>query len=134
MLNVYVIMPVGADPSYSAKRKVLGHVARKLGVSLHLPLENSTSHQSPSDVLEEIRRSDLVIADLSLERPSCYFETGLAQALGKRTRLIAAAGTDVHQVFGRDRVRFYEGSLEYQEMITSILNAVRSELALSGTV
>jgi nucleoside 2-deoxyribosyltransferase len=33
-------------------------------------------------IKEEIRRANFVLADLTDERPSCYFEVGYAEALG----------------------------------------------------
>lgn len=41
-------------------------------------------------IKEEIRRSRFIIADLTEERPSCYFEAGFADALGKKILFIAS--------------------------------------------
>ena len=41
-------------------------------------------------IKEEIRKSKFVIADLTDERPSCYFEAGYAEALGRRLIYIAS--------------------------------------------
>lgn len=41
-------------------------------------------------IKEEIRRSKFVIADLTDERPSCYFEAGYAEALGRDLIYIAS--------------------------------------------
>ena len=38
----------------------------------------------------EIRKAHFVVADLTDERPSCYFEVGYAEALGKPTIYIAS--------------------------------------------
>ena len=76
MMYVYFISPVGSDPSYPAKRNVLANLEPELGVTFYFPLE-----RRPSFALEaakaDLARAHLVIADLSLERPSCYFELGV---------------------------------------------------------
>ena len=41
-------------------------------------------------IKEEIRKSKFVIADLTDERPSCYFEAGYAEALGKKVIYVAS--------------------------------------------
>jgi hypothetical protein len=41
-------------------------------------------------IKDEIRKSRFVIADITEERPSCYFEAGYAEALGRRLIYIAS--------------------------------------------
>ncbi len=125
-MNVYIIMPVGADPEYRGKRSLLDEVATRLGVDLHLPLERPPG-ASPRAVVDGIEAADCIIADLSLERPSCYFELGLAQALGKRTALIAARGTNIHQAFGRNETAFFATLEEYSELLARIMSGLRSQ-------
>lgn len=74
----------------------------------------------------EIEGATLVIADLSLQRPSCYYELGLAQALGRTTLLVAEEGTDVHQAFGRSDVLFYKSPAD---LTSHLVDAVRQALS-----
>jgi hypothetical protein len=121
---VYVIMPFASDREYAAKRDALNRAARLAQVELHLPLEKSRNRTiNPSEVLSDLRLANLVIADLSLERPSCYFELGLAQALEKPCVLIASRGSAVHQAFGRDEVSFYNDLEDYAALIGRVLNS-----------
>ena len=50
-----------------------------------------------------------ILADVSLERPSCYFELGLMRATNVPIYLIAAEATPIHQVgdSGAADVAFY---------------------------
>jgi hypothetical protein len=64
----------------------------------------------------------LPLADLSLERPSCYYELGLAEALGKPVYLIAAEGTDIHQTASRRLVSFYNGQEDFIILLKHILS------------
>jgi hypothetical protein len=62
-------------------------------------------------------QANRIIADLALERPSCYFEVGLAQSAGLRVDLIAPTGTPIHQVAGRQRVHRYSSPREYEALV-----------------
>lgn len=129
----YVIMPVGADPLFTEKRSIIQILARKRDFVPHFPFDKSGNIGfdigSTLSVLED---SEFVLADLSLERPSCYFELGLAQALGKEVYLIAREGTDIHQAHGRNRTRFYSDLHTYELAISELLNEAKmSREALS---
>ncbi|MGE5283184.1 MAG: hypothetical protein ACM3N0_12865 [Chloroflexota bacterium] len=47
-------------------------------------------------IKDEIRRARFVVADLTDERPSCYFEAGYAEALGKPVIYIASRESIMH--------------------------------------
>jgi hypothetical protein len=116
-------MPVGADRDYNFKREILNRVAERHRCTLHLPLEQ-TKGSKEFDLLralQDIADARLVVADLSLERPSCYYELGLAQALHKRTVLIAREGTAIHQAYGRGDVRYFTNDRAYETLWDELL-------------
>ena len=47
-------------------------------------------------VLSHIKLAEFIIADLTFERPNCYYEIGYAHALNKKVILTAKEGTKVH--------------------------------------
>jgi nucleoside 2-deoxyribosyltransferase len=120
---IYFIMPVGSDPMYRERREALRHILRGRGKIGHFPLEhNENTELNLDSIIADMNSADQVVADLALERPSCYFEVGLAQALGKRVRLIAPIGTDVHQVGERELVERYDCFDEYKSIIDKIIS------------
>ena len=122
-MHIYAIMPVGSDPDYGWKREVLQRVAARHTCTLHLPLENTApaGEFHLRRALKDIAEARFVLVDLSLERPSCYYEMGLAQALDKRTVLIARSNTPIHQAYGRHSVRFFEDEASYAALLGELL-------------
>lgn len=47
-------------------------------------------------VLNHIKLAEFIIADLTFERPNCYYEIGYAHALNKKVILTAYEGTKIH--------------------------------------
>ena len=118
-----MIMPVGSDPDYPAKRSVADGVALESGTLVHFPLDGAAGveQQFDAELTErDFIDADLVIADLALERPSCYYELGFAQALGRPTQIIAPEGTHIHQAGGRESAMYYEDLLAYHAVLSRI--------------
>jgi hypothetical protein len=49
-----------------------------------------------SEIVEFIERSQIIVADITNERPNCYLEIGYAMGLGKKANLILTAREDHH--------------------------------------
>lgn len=58
--------------------------------------EISTTGTLTDSILEAITRSRFVVADLTDERPNCYYEVGYAHALGKPVIILAKKDTRRH--------------------------------------
>jgi nucleoside 2-deoxyribosyltransferase len=122
----YVIMPVGADPLFAEKKSILQDLALREGLSPHFPFDESGNIGfNLKSTLSVLRDSEFVLADLSLERPSCYFELGLAQALGKDVYLIAKQGSDIHQAHGRNLTRFYSDLATYELALSELFKEAK---------
>ncbi|WP_445279904.1 hypothetical protein [Streptomyces sp. DSM 118148] len=126
---IYSIMPVSSDGDYQKKRTHLSSVAGEYELTVHFPLDRGLPELGKefdlARVVDEIKRAALVIADLSLERPSCYYELGLAQALGAQVVLIARVGTNIHQAFGRNSVTQFRDLQDYPSVVRQALLKAR---------
>ncbi len=84
---------------------------------VRLPLENKELHTA--SIVYDVNESLFVFADLSYERPSCYYELGIAQALNKITFIVARQGTTIHQAEGE--IHFYNNLIEYEKLVRQAL-------------
>lgn len=126
-MHFHVIMPVGSNPNKDQHQNVISNVANKYGIQPHFP---RYATEDPvfnlQSTLQDLRRSEFIFADLSQERPSCYYELGLAEALGKPVYLVALKGTDIHQTASRRLVNFYKDTSELSAILERILSEVTS--------
>lgn len=116
--SIYIISPVATDPRYKEKRASLTQTAGNFGLQTFYPLDHIDNTDLYS-TLAHISAAALVIADLSFERPSCYYELGLVQATGKATILLAETNTKIHQSFVKQGIRFYKSIEEYAHILTN---------------
>ena len=119
---VHVIMPVGSDPLVAAKKLAIAKGVQQAGLEARFP--DYLPHKPTFQLLglvAEIRGADSIIADLSHERPSCYYELGIAEAIGKKVHLVAEAGTPIHQSVTRSLVRYYADLNDLARTVESAL-------------
>lgn len=86
-------------------------------------------------IKDEIRKAKFVIADLTDERPSCYFEAGYAEALGRQVIYVASKESvirpkektkihfDIHK-----NVNYFTNATELKAKVKSVIEKNRSLL------
>ena len=96
MDEAFIVMQIG-DPELDAvcDDAVIpaitdaGFVARRVD-------RHNTGDLLKSEIVQFIERSQIIVADLTNERPNCYLEIGYAMGLGKKSNLILTAREDHH--------------------------------------
>jgi nucleoside 2-deoxyribosyltransferase len=123
-VRVQTILPGTVDPQVVAKRKIWINAARRHGVEVILPpLPPHVSEFDLRAALSGLRACQLVVADLSFERPSCYFELGLAQALGVPVVVLSVRSTLPHQHGPALGEYCYESLDDYEEVVDKTLSS-----------
>jgi len=92
----FVIMKFGDKVLDSAYEGVYEPVLYEFGYSAIRVDHVQDSGPIPGQIHEIIRTADLVLADLSGERPNCYYEAGLAHALEKKMILTIREEDRIH--------------------------------------
>jgi hypothetical protein len=122
---VHVIMPIGSDPDWRAKQAAVAKGVHGLGLQPRFPnYLPFTGTFDPGKLMDEMRGAVAVIVDLSHERPSCYYELGLAEIAGVPVVAIAEVGTPIHQSAARARVAFYETMDQLARLIEAGLSMI----------
>lgn len=70
------------------------------------------------EILSLIDRAELIICDLTEEKPNVYFELGYAKAKGKKIIHCAKKGTKLHFDIKDSRTIFYKNSTDFRRTLT----------------
>ncbi len=120
--RLHVIMPVGSDPMFKEKQHAIEKGAIRAGYVAQFPTYDPINPIfSIRDYLACVRDASAVLADLTGERPSCYYELGIAEALGVPTHLVASANTEIHQSSVRSRIEYYSNLHQLEELSAGLL-------------
>ena len=85
-------------------------------------------------IINNLKKAEIIVADLSFERPNCYYELGYARAIGKKIITIASKGSKVHfDVEHYDCLRFTSGE-ELEGELQKKLNDYKNGLPVIQTI
>ena len=108
--QIFVIMKFNDEILDSAYKEVIKPIGNEFGYKVLRIDEVQDSGKISDQVLENIIKSQIIIADLSGERPNCYYEAGFAHAIGKDIIFSIKRNEPVH--FDLTGYRFIEWSTE----------------------
>ncbi|MDH5547691.1 MAG: nucleoside 2-deoxyribosyltransferase [Gammaproteobacteria bacterium] len=110
--QIFTIMKFGDDILDSAYEGVIKPLAEEYDLEAVRVDEIQDSGQISQQILENIACSRIVIAELTGERPNCYYEAGFAHALGKELIFIINEDSKIH--FDLSGYRFITWKTEAQ--------------------
>jgi hypothetical protein len=90
----FVAMPYGPTWFEPVKRTVV-MAASAAGFQAEVSIDLATPGTITDQIWQGIRRSDVVVADVTDSNPNVFYELGLAHALGKEVIVITQAGGPV---------------------------------------
>jgi nucleoside 2-deoxyribosyltransferase len=95
--TAFIIMPIDPNlPDLEDVHFAIKEVCSKFEISAIRADEIEHQRQITDVVLQRIRESEFLIADLSHERPNVYYEIGFAHAIGKHPILYRKKDTKLH--------------------------------------
>jgi nucleoside 2-deoxyribosyltransferase len=122
--RIRVLMPIGSDPAYRAKQIEIAEAAAANGYVAVFPSYDPAEPNFHLDqFVDDIGSSTIVVADLTGERPSVYFELGVVQALGKPVIIMASTGVPLHQHAAGAQMIRYENIEDMKQRLAAALAA-----------
>jgi hypothetical protein len=101
--EAFIIMQIGNRDLDVMCDKVLVPAITDAGFTARRVDRHNTGDLLKSEIVQFIERAQIIVADLTNERPNCYLEVGYAMGVGKKSNLILTARED-----------HYHGSPNYQ--------------------
>jgi hypothetical protein len=94
--EVFVIMQIGNDQLDAVCADAIDPAIEDAGFAARRVDRHNEGDLLKSEIVQFIERSQIIVADVTNERPNCYLEIGYAMGLGKKANLILTAREDHH--------------------------------------
>lgn len=125
--QVFVIMKFGDNELDSAYEGVIKPVIEEFGLRVVRIDEIQDSGKITDQMLEYIASSKYVFADLTGERPNCYYECGFAHALGKELIFTIKSNQNIHFDLATYRFITWNTEADLRRKLRARLNSLEQE-------
>lgn len=105
MDEAFIIMQIGDDSLDTVCDEAIIPAIEGAGFTARRVDRHNAGDLLKSEIVQFIERSQIIIADVTNERPNCYLEIGYAMGLGKKANLILTAREDHHHNSPNFRVK-----------------------------
>jgi nucleoside 2-deoxyribosyltransferase len=126
--TAFIIMPINrADASNEDVHNVIKETFLKYEIDAKRADEFQHSDEITKLILNRIKASEYLIADLSNNRPNVYYEIGYAHAIKKKPIFICKEGTDLHFDIKGYNTIFYSNMTELKKELNKRLASMTNK-------
>lgn len=128
--TAFVVMAF-KSPYYDIYSHVISQICTEFDLTPIIANEVNGPGMIIMDIIRDIRRSSIVIADVTPDNPNVFYEVGYAHAINKPTILIAQKGRDLPFDVNSFRTLFYEDSISGKSILEDGLrNHIKAMLGI----
>ncbi|MEQ9091565.1 MAG: hypothetical protein RIE52_10780 [Balneola sp.] len=127
--TAFIIMQINPDnPELEDILLGIKEVCRKFGIEAVRADEIQHEDKITDIILDRIKKSEFIIADLTAERPNVYYEVGFAHSEGKRPILLRKKGTKLHFDLSIHNVPEYKNIHELKRILNKKFESITGSL------